>query len=225
MNIFLIILFTILIPACAYGLLRYLVVPMPKSSERTLLFIVTPFGALLFSVLLVLSTFIPGKINAFIDVGIAKVEENVSNISPGYIYEEQDTESIKTFLSNYKQIQAGLESNEDARFLTELIGVNVYIKALNLFASGIDCNLREMEEDHIPVTLHNIFLRIQEKSKDSIVGITQKIEIAILIVTLIFFIVIGFACLLARHDMSGDAKVRIAEETDKTVPQPQTSGD
>lgn len=225
MNIFLIILFTILIPACAYGLLRYLVVPMPKSSERTLLFIVTPLGALLFSVLLVLSTFIPGKINAFIDVGIAKVEENVSNISPGYIYEEQDTESIKTFLSNYKQIQAGLESNEDARFLTELIGVNVYIKALNLFASGIDCNLREMEEEHIPVTLHNIFLRIQEKSKDSIVGITQKIEIAILIVTLIFFIVIGFACLLARHDMSGDAKVRIAEETDKTAPQPQTSGD
>lgn len=214
MNIFLIILFTILIPACAYGLLRYLVVPMPKSSERTLLFIVTPLGALLFSVLLVLSTFIPGKINAFIDTGIAKVEENVSNISPGYIYEEQDTESIKTFLSNYKQIQAGLESNEDARFLTELIGVNVYIKALNLFASGIDCNLREMEEEHIPITLHNIFLRIQEKSKDSIVGITQKIGIAILIVTLIFFIVIGFTCLLARHDMSGDAKVRIAKETE-----------
>lgn len=213
MSIFIIILFTIIILACAYLVLRYLVIPMPKSSEKTLLFIATVVGTLLFSTLLILATFIPNQVNTFIDDGIAKVEENINTISPDYIHEEQDPTKLKEFLSNYKQIQAGLESNDGAQLLTELIGVNTYIKYLNFFTSSIDTNLQEMEEEHIPLTLHNIFMRVQEKSQDSVLEITRTIEIAILIITLLFFIVVVSAYFLLKHEMSDDGKVIIAGET------------
>ncbi len=70
-----------------------------------------------------------------------------------------------------------------------------------------------MEEEHIPFTLHNIFMRVQEKSQNSILEITQTIEIAILIITLLFFIVVVSAYFLLKHEMSDGGKVIIAEET------------
>ena len=53
MSIFLVILFVLLVPACAAAFVHYLVRPMGKSTHKTMLYVLSIGGAVLFDVLLV----------------------------------------------------------------------------------------------------------------------------------------------------------------------------
>lgn len=215
MNVFFIVLSIIATAMCAFLFIRYLVTKLPKSTGKVLLAILTVAGTLISSTLLIMATVLPSKIDAFLSTGIASVEEHINSISPGYIYEERDTQSLKTVLANYNQVKAGFDSNSGTQFIVRTIGVNSYIDLLDAFVSNIDENQKEMEQEQIPMTLHNVFMRVQDKSRVPIRKIVYNIEIAILVVTLVFFLILLISYFIVKNNDLSDAEVIMGEDLDK----------
>ena len=212
MNIFLIILAILAIGICCYFYSRFLAAKLPKSTEKVLLISIVIAGTLLSSALLIMAHMLPGKVNEFMSSGVDAVEKHIDNISPGYIHEVADTQRLKAILEDYRQIEAGLGSNEGAMFVVKTLGMNTYMEFLGSFVSNIDENIREMEAEQIPITLHNIFVRVQDKSKGVIQKIAYTLEIGILIATVIFFIIMIASYFVVKHnDMSGP-KVVMGED-------------
>lgn len=215
MNVFFIVLSIIATAMCAFLFIRYLVTKLPKSTGKILLAILTVAGTLISSTLLIMATVLPSKIDAFLSTGIASVEEHINSISPGYIYEERDTQSLKTVLANYNQVKAGFDSNSGTQFIVRTIGVNSYIDLLDAFVSNIDENQKEMEQEQIPMTLHNVFMRVQDKTRAPIREIVYNIEIAILVVTLVFFLILLISYFIVKNNDLSDAEVIMGEDLDK----------
>lgn len=212
MSIFLVILFVLLVPACAAAFVHYLVRPMEKSTHKTMLYVLSIGGAVLFDVLLVLTALIPGKAETFLSSGIAKIEGNINNISPDYAYQELDTAQIKTLLSDSKQIESYLKTNDGARLVVRLIGVHAYIDYLESFTNSMDSNLQEMQEQHTPVTLHNVFTHIQEKSRQPILHATKTLEILLLVAMFIYAGFLLFSYFSMKRGWASEASVTLGED-------------
>lgn len=212
MSIFLVILFVLLVPACAAAFVHYLVRPMEKSTHKTMLYVLSIGGAMLFDVLLVLTALIPSKAETFLSSGIAKIEGNINNISPDYAYQELDTAQIKTLLSDSKQIESYLKTNDGARLVVRLIGVHAYIDYLESFTNSMDSNLQEMKEQHTPVTLHNVFTHIQEKSRQPILHATKTLEILLLVAMFIYAGFLVFSYFSVKRGWTSEAAVTLGED-------------
>ena len=190
MNTFYVVIFTILILAIPATIIRFLIIPLKKSTEKNILFAITILTTVLLITLFIASAFIPKKINQFIDFEIAQIENQINQISPEYTHQDLNAETIQNLISDSKKIRSYLDDNDEVNFVVKTIGINAYLSYIENFCENIDLYLNEFEATNTPFTLHNIFISLKEKSQVSIFKATKIVEIIILIIAFIINIVI-----------------------------------
>jgi hypothetical protein len=190
MNTFYVVIFTILILAIPATIIRFLIIPLKKSTEKNILFAITILTTVLLITLFIASAFIPKKINQFIDFEIAQIENQINQISPEYTHQDLNAETIQNLISDSKKIRSYLDDNDEVNFVVKTIGINAYISYIENFCENIDLYLNEFEATNTPFSLHNIFISLKEKSQVSIFKATKIIEIIILIIAFIINIII-----------------------------------
>lgn len=190
MNTFYVVIFAILLLAIPTAIVRFLIIPLKKSTEKNVLIAITILTTLLLLTLFIASAFIPKKINQFIDFEIAQIENQINQISPEYTHQDLNAETIKNLISDSKKIRSYLDDNDEVNFIVRTIGINAYISYIENFCENIDLYLNEFEATNTPFTLHNIFISLKEKSQVSIFKATKIVEIIILIIAFIINIVI-----------------------------------
>ena len=190
MNTFYVVIFTILILAIPATIIRFLIIPLKKSTEKNILFAITILTTVLLITLFIASAFIPKKINQFIDFEIAQIENQINQISPEYTHQDLNAETIQNLISDSKKIRSYLDDNDEVNFVVKTIGINAYLSYIENFCENIDLYLNEFEATNTPFSLHNIFISLKEKSQVSIFKATKIIEIIILIIAFIINIII-----------------------------------
>ena len=190
MNIFYIVLFTLLLLGIPGTIIWFLILPLKKSTEKNIIFAITILISLVVVTLFIASAFVPSKIDRFIETEIAEVEHQINRISPEYTNQTLNAETIKNLISDSKQIRSYLNNNDDINFIVRVIGVNAYISYLENFCENIDIYLNEFEETNTPFTLHNIFISLKEKSQTTVLQTIKVIEIIIIVVAFVAYLAI-----------------------------------
>ena len=190
MNIFYIVLFTLLLLGIPGTIIWFLILPLKKSTEKNIIFAITILISLVVVTLFIASAFVPSKIDRFIETEIAEVEHQINLISPEYTQQTLNAETIKNLISDSKQIRSYLNNNDDINFIVRVIGVNAYISYLENFCENIDIYLNEFEETNTPFTLHNIFISLKEKSQTTVLQTIKVIEIIIIVVAFVAYLAI-----------------------------------
>lgn len=190
MNIFYIVLFTLLLLGIPGTIIWFLILPLKKSTEKNIIFAITILISLVVVTLFIASAFVPSKIDRFIETEIAEVEHQINRISPEYTNQTLNAETIKNLISDSKQIRSYLNNNDDINFIVRVIGVNAYISYLENFCENIDIYLNEFEETNTPFTLHNIFISLKEKSQTPVLQTIKVIEIIIIVVAFVAYLAI-----------------------------------
>ena len=190
MNIFYIVLFTLLLLGIPGIIIWFLILPLKKSTEKNIIFAITILISLVVVTLFIASAFVPSKIDRFIETEIAEVEHQINRISPEYTNQTLNAETIKNLIADSKQIRSYLNNNDDVNFIVRVIGVNAYISYLENFCENIDIYLNEFEETNTPFTLHNIFISLKEKSQTPVLQTIKVIEIIIIVVAFVAYLAI-----------------------------------
>ena len=190
MNIFYIVLFTLLLLGIPGTIIWFLILPLKKSTEKNIIFAITILISLVVVTLFIASAFVPSKIDRFIESEIVEIEHQINLISPEYTNQTLNAETIKNLISDSKQIRSYLNNNDDINFIVRVIGVNAYISYLENFCENIDIYLNEFEETNTPFTLHNIFISLKEKSQTPVLQTIKVIEIIIIVVAFVAYLAI-----------------------------------
>ncbi|MGM9745772.1 MAG: hypothetical protein ACI30H_02270 [Paludibacteraceae bacterium] len=190
MNIFYIVLFTLLLLGIPGTIIWFLILPLKKSTEKNIIFAITILISIVVVTLFIASAFVPSKIDRFIETEIAEVEHQINRISPEYTQQTLNAETIKNLIADSKQIRSYLNNNDDVNFIVRVIGVNAYISYLENFCENIDIYLNEFEETNTPFTLHNIFISLKEKSQTPVLQTIKIIEIIIIVVAFVAYLAI-----------------------------------
>ena len=190
MNIFYIVLFTLLLLGIPGTIIWFLILPLKKSTEKNIIFAITILISLVVVTLFIASAFVPSKIDRFIESEIVEIEHQINLISPEYTNQTLNAETIKNLISDSKQIRSYLNNNDDINFIVRVIGVNAYISYLENFCENIDIYLNEFEETNRPFTLHNIFISLKEKSQTPVLQTIKVIEIIIIVVAFVAYLAI-----------------------------------
>ena len=190
MNIFYIVLFTLLLLGIPGIIIWFLILPLKKSTEKNIIFAITILISIVVVTLFIASAFVPSKIDRFIETEIAEVEHQINLISPEYTQQTLNAETIKNLISDSKQIRSYLNNNDDVNFIVRVIGVNAYISYLENFCENIDIYLNEFEETNTPFTLHNILISLKEKSQTPVLQTIKVIEIIIIVVAFVAYLAI-----------------------------------
>lgn len=220
MNLLIAILFMLAIVACTYLFLRFMVAKLPRSFAKYLLFTTTVAGSLMCLALLVAAACVPMMVNDFLDKGIEKVKAHASNISPDFVYEEQEVASIRAFLADDGQIKAGLESAEDGFWVVRNIGLDTYMESLNDFSAHLENNIQIMNEQQDSPTIDNILNKVKQKSQPGIRKATRTIEIIILVATLLMFVALVTAFFKQHRKAKQKAREAAMREEEPTPAEP-----
>lgn len=190
MNIFYIVLFTLLLLGIPGTIIWFLILPLKKSTDKNIIFAITILISVVVVTLFIASAFVPSKIDRFIESEIVEIEHQINLISPEYTNQTLNAETIKNLISDSKQIRSYLNNNDDINFIVRVIGVNAYISYLENFCENIDIYLNEFEETNTPFTLHNIFISLKEKSQTPVLQTIKVIEIIIIVVAFVAYLAI-----------------------------------
>lgn len=206
MNILLIILFALLLALAAGLIIWYLLFNrLEKKSNRVMSITIAVVGILFFESLLITTAILPTKADKFLLSSITRIENNINAISDGYVNQTLNVEQVKNVLLDYNQMEAYLKSSSEVSWIVRIIGANAYIDYLTKFVNSIDTNLYEMEQQNIDITIHNIFIRLHEQSKEPIFKITKILEIIVIVLSFIFvFMLIILWVILMNDEKTGD---------------------
>lgn len=205
MNAFSIVVFTLLLVAVPTAIVWFLILPLKKSTLKFFIFSVTILATLIVTFLFAGSSFLPKKINRFIDYEMVYIENQINQISPDYTQKVLDTETVNKLISDSRQIRSYLESNEEVGFVVRNIGVGAYLSYLENFVENVDFYLYEFESTGTPFTLHNIFLSIKDKSQQPILKTVKIIEIIILVFGLIVNVLLLIWAVALKKGWMGDS--------------------
>lgn len=191
MHIAAVIAWMILIGAVAYFAIRYMAGhKAPK--HNTLLIIATGLTAVAATVLLMLSSMIPGQADRLIESTLTKVEDRMALVSPDFATTEVDATNFRELIADTRQVTTYLDDNEQANFLVSLLGARAYVAAADMLCDNIDQVFADFEQTQTPFTPHNLFNYLQEQSQEPVRKATAIIETVILVLTGLLLVFLFF---------------------------------
>ena len=216
MKLVYVILFAVLIAGIAALIFWKLLLPMKHSTARTVTLIVSVFGTILCETLLILAAMIPSKVDTMLTIGIDAVETHFESVQPGYVNKELSTLELENVLSNTKMIASFIDERPEASLAVQLIGAGTYISYIKTFANTLQRHIQDMKDAEIPITLHNVLMRIQDLSRPAVLKWTKVLEILVLILSAVFLlalVIIYFIFTKNEDVVSGPCVVVSNDET------------
>ncbi|MBR6266375.1 MAG: hypothetical protein IKR66_07280 [Bacteroidales bacterium] len=196
-----VVLFAIGIVVCFGLIIKTLVIPMTHTWSKILLLVIIVVIVLLCETLFITTACIPYKTPKLLQSGVSELETLLETKEPGSTSQILSANDIQETLKDVDTFGNFLNEKSKAFFFTRLIGIASYMQYLDTFSGSINENLQEMEDNNIPITLHNIFTQAQQKCVPLIEKATRSLEIIILILTAIILIIIGILCyILSKNE-------------------------
>lgn len=211
MKIIFVVLFALLILAAAGLVVWYLLLKL-TGSERIILTAVAAVGVVLLETLLILAACIPSKADKLITSGIVSMENGINSISPDYVNQPLETEQLKSVLTDYNNLETTLKSNAEASLVIKAVGVGAYMGYLSSFVNSIDANIRDMEAEGTDITIHNVLLRLQDKSHEPIRKTTKVLEVLVIVISFIFVLALIVAWAIIRSEKHSSPKVTVVNQ-------------
>lgn len=187
MSIFSVILFTAILIAVPYLILKYLAAPLAPSGSKNLLFGATIAAGVILLIVFIIAGAIPRTSARLIGKTIETVETQINEISPGYTDTVLDKESLEAFLENGQMINDSVSADPRISMILDATGTKVFSKYLGNFIDDIDGTLAEFDTAGTPFTLHNIFISLQEMAVPLIITSTKVLQVVIIVIALIIF--------------------------------------
>lgn len=216
MNTFLVVLFATLIPALFVLFIWFLLAPMPSSSEKKILIALAVVGLIICEALFILTARIPVLSDRLIVEGINGMETHINQINPGYTDQVLPTDEVQKILSDTKMLEAYVDESPEAGLVVRLIGAGTFISYVTTFSEAIDSNIEDMKAEGTPITIHNVFDRIHQKSTEPILKVTKILEIVVLVVTGILLLALLIIYFIMKKNASSlsNPKVTVIEQPD-----------
>lgn len=218
MSLVYVILFAILIAAVPALLIWKLYLPIQSAKEKGIFITI---AALLFLILetgFIMTAMIPGKINQLIDQGIVNVESYVIKIDSTFMDKTLDANQLKDLISDTKQLKFELEENSDVNWLIEMVGVNVFLDAIEEFANNVDTYLCRFNEDQVDFTFRNVLNYVKLDAQPAIYFVTKIIEIVVLIIAFVAYLALTIISIGRKKGWYGDwgtPQVQFGEDFEK----------
>ena len=114
-------------------------------------------------------------------------EEQIENIRPGYTDTVLDKSQAEALISGSIRISSGIDNYPETALLFNGGRLKAYKKLMDSFAGNADRYLKEFEESGTEFTLHNIFLKLQEKSRPAVMKTAMILEILVIAIAVIFY--------------------------------------
>lgn len=193
MDIFLFIIYIIVVLGIPYFVIKYVLSTLDKSKYRTLAIVLSIVSCIIFVALLISTRYIPGAVNQYIDAGVNITENKLNEISPGYTEQILDKEKIRNILLDSKQMKHNLnEYTQDVSFITRFMGIDAYLDYFEDFAEKLDENIIFFEQKNIPFTIHNILQYIKNESVVKIEEIVATISLILFIISVVVYSLVLF---------------------------------
>lgn len=192
MYIALAVIFILLAAGGAFGIIRYVLLPALDFPTKKWLLAGSYAIPVVGTVLLILCTLIPSKMDTGTQKGIQTFEEYLNAVSPDFCDQVLDKEQLRQVISDSRSLRTYLDDNTEVNWIVKAVGVNTYISYLESFANGIDTHLTAFEATEQPFTLHNILTYVQTESHQPVCTATIVLEIVVFVFMLLAFGVIYF---------------------------------
>lgn len=147
MNIIYIILLNLALLAICVGLV-FLALRQLSSYEGWLIAADVMLG-LIFCTLLILSAFIPQRVNSMLTESCEYMEQQINIIQPDYTNKVLDDSTLKELMQNEKHVSVYLNENDTANLFIRLVGVKSYLVALDAIVSNMDEHLCYFEKNNV----------------------------------------------------------------------------
>lgn len=187
MKIIYIVIFAILVLALTVLLIQKVVRQIQEKENRIAFFVLIILSTVLFEGLFITSAFVPSFTQKKITASREILEKEIDNINPGASQKELDKESFLQFLSDAKDLKKQVLEQNQVGFLVRVIGIKKYTDSIESFVDNIDANIKDFETQGIDFNLHNILLKVQEKTIAPIMLVTKIIQIILLVIIGIVF--------------------------------------
>lgn len=186
MNLIYVILFTFALIAICVGLV-FLALRQLSSYVGWLIAADVMLG-LISCTLLILSAFIPQRVNSMLTESCEYMEQQINIIQPDYTNKVLDDRTLKELMQNEKHVSVYLNENDTVSLMVRLVGVKSYLKTLDAIISNMDDHLYYFETNNIPLTLHNIFGYTQEVSQTTILKVVKIIQWIIVVFAILLYL-------------------------------------
>lgn len=214
MKIIFIVLFSLLLLAATALVIWYMLLRL-KGSERIILSVIAGVGMAIVLTLLILAACIPSKADQLLTLGIHRIEAEINNVTPGYTNQAMTAEQLEKALSNTKQWETALEEDNETTLAIQLIGAGAYMNYLKDFLKSVDANVAEMQAAGTDITIHNVLLRLQDKSRAPILKASKVIEVIIIVLGFVLILSLIIAWAILRNEEKNGPKVVLAVDEEK----------
>lgn len=150
---------------------------------------------LAFIIIASLTSRVPKKTEKALAETFATAEQRINLVQPGYTNQVLDPATMKSFLSDSKQLTAYLQTDEQAKAAVDLVGAETIVKIFEGIANGLDNHLDYFSQNDVPLTIHNVFTYVQEQSVAPIKLVTKGlyiIEVIVFIIAAIILLIMFF---------------------------------
>lgn len=211
-----VVLFALAIFACVALIFWRLLLPMASSTHRTLMIVIAVVGLVLCETLLILCARIPSRVDTMLTAGIGGIETHLEAVQPGYVHKEMSTTELQNILTDTKMLTAYIENTPNVSFVVQLVGVGAYVGYIKSFSGAIEKNLNEMRAEGVPVTLHNVFVRVQDLSRTPVLKTTKVLEIVVLVFSGIFILalLLIYYIVIKNESSLGESRIIMVEQPD-----------
>lgn len=148
-----------------------------------------------FIIILALTGRVPRATDKALTEAFASAEQRINLVQPGYTNEVLDPATMKSFLSDSKQLAAYLQTDERASAAVDVVGAETIVKLFEETAKGLDNHLDYFSQNNVPLTIHNVFDYVKTQSEAPVKLMTKGlyiIEIVVFFVAVIVLMIMFF---------------------------------
>lgn len=132
----------------------------------------------------------PRATDKALNEAFASAEQRINLVKPGYTNEVLDPATMKSFLTDSKQLAVYLQTDEQASAAVDIVGAETLVQLFEQTAKGLDGHLDYFAQNDVPLTIHNVFEYVKDQSEAPVKVVTKGLYIIEIIVFFVALIVL-----------------------------------
>ena len=158
-----------------------------KQTTKIIFAVLGVILVLAFIIVLSLTGRVPKATDKALSEAFTTAEQRINLVKPGYTNEVLDPATMKSFLTDSKQLAVYLQTDEQASAAVDIVGAETLVQLFEQTAKGLDGHLDYFAQNDVPLTIHNVFDYIKVQSEAPVKLMTKGLYI---IEVIVFFIAV-----------------------------------
>ncbi len=166
-----------------------------KQTTKIIFAVLGSILVLAFIVILALTGRVPRATDKALTEAFASAEQRINLVQPGYTNQVLDPATMKSFLSDSKQLAVYLQTDEQASAAVDIVGAETLVQLFQSVAESLDTHVDYFSKNDVPLTIHNVFDYVKTQSEAPVKLMTKGlyiIEIVVFFVAVIVLLIMFF---------------------------------